>query len=167
MRLIQIAWTLVLIAAAAVAAGLLHRAGETRLAGAAVAIDGDSLRLAGRELRLHGIDAPELRQTCRSGGEERPCGRDARTALTALLARGPIVCVLSGHDRFGRDLAACRVGETDVNATLVRDGQAVALGAYVGEEAAARAGRRGIWATEFQRPADWRRAHPRAPDVPL
>jgi len=30
-------------------------------------IDGDSLRTGSEEIRLVGIDAPELRQTCRDG----------------------------------------------------------------------------------------------------
>lgn len=41
---------------------LQYRLGSGRdLAGAAEAIDGDSIRLLGEELRLDGIDAPEYR----------------------------------------------------------------------------------------------------------
>ena len=46
------------------------------------AIDGDSLRKAGQEYRLHGIDAPELHQECSDGdGHPYPCGRLARDEL--------------------------------------------------------------------------------------
>ena len=34
------------------------------------AIDGDSLTVDGKEVRLHGIDAPEFNQTCKKGGQD-------------------------------------------------------------------------------------------------
>jgi endonuclease YncB( thermonuclease family) len=132
-----------------------------RVTGSAEAIDGDSLRLAGREIRLEGIDAPEYRQTCRKDGVETPCGRIARDRLVALLREGPLTCTIDGHDRFGRDLGVCRAGEIEINAALVREGAAVAFGRYEAEEAEARAAGRGVWATQFQRPSEWRAEHPR------
>jgi endonuclease YncB( thermonuclease family) len=42
---------------------------------------------------------------------------------------------------------------------MVEEGFAVAFGAYQIEEAAARSARRGIWASEFERPQEWRRRH--------
>ena len=36
--------------------------------GPARAIDGDTVEVAGERIRLHGIDAPESRQTCRRDG---------------------------------------------------------------------------------------------------
>jgi endonuclease YncB( thermonuclease family) len=40
---------------------------------------------------------------------------------------------------------------------MVAEGLAVAFGAYKSEEAQARSARRGLWASEFERPQDWRR----------
>ncbi len=102
---------------------LQYRLGPARsLVGIARAIDGDSLRLAGEELRLQGLDAPESRQTCTDpGGRTVECGRVARRALEALLARGVVTCEIGRVDRYGRGLAQCRQGETDINATLVRE----------------------------------------------
>lgn len=136
-----------------------YRLGPARmLAGHAVAIDGDSLRVAGEELRLEGIDAPEYRQTCRrQDGGEVPCGRAARDALARMLVQADPRCTVGRVDRYGRGLARCMIGALDVNATMVRDGHAVAYGDYSREEAQARAARRGIWAHDFDRPADWRR----------
>jgi endonuclease YncB( thermonuclease family) len=132
------------------------------LTGHAQAIDGDSLRLLGEELRLEGIDAPEYRQSC-TGPDGKPlaCGRAAHRALQALLARGPARCEIGKVDRYGRGLARCRQGETDINATLVREGHAVSYGAYRAEEDEARAAGRGLWATRFERPEAWRRSHSR------
>jgi endonuclease YncB( thermonuclease family) len=133
------------------------------LTGPVDVIDGDSLRVDGVELRLEGIDAPEYRQTCRRGDRAEPCGRQARDALVALVGHARPICAVASHDRFGRGLARCRVGDLDVNRAMVERGQAVAFGDYEAEEAAARAAGRGIWATRFERPADWRAGHPREP----
>ena len=43
-------------------------AAAQQVSGPAAVIDGDSLRVAGVEVRLHGVDAPEGRQTCERGG---------------------------------------------------------------------------------------------------
>jgi endonuclease YncB( thermonuclease family) len=46
------------------------------LEGRAEIVDGDTLRIDGRTVRLQGIDAPETRQTCTDrSGQEWPCGR--------------------------------------------------------------------------------------------
>jgi endonuclease YncB( thermonuclease family) len=142
---------------------LHHRLGPAReIAGMAYAIDGDSLRLLGEELRLEGIDAPELRQTCEDGqGRRVGCGQEARRALWRLVERGPVTCAISGADRYGRGLATCRQGETLINAEMVRAGHAVGYGGYGAEEAQARAAGRGLWALRFERPEAWRRAQGR------
>lgn len=143
------------------AASLRHLQGKD-VNGPATAIDGDSLRIFDREIRLKGIDTPEYRQTCSAGDkQEIACGREARKALAELLARGNAKCRVSGQDRFNRDLAVCTVGDQDVNAAMVRAGMAVAFGDYESEEREARQARRGIWATTFERPSEWRAKHPR------
>lgn len=148
---------------AVVGAVLQYRLGPAKsLVGAAEAIDGDSLRLAGEELRLDGIDAPEYRQTCRDkGGRDVACGRQARRALAGMLALGNVTCTVSRADRYGRGLARCRQGEADINAAMVRNGQALAYGDYRAQEEEARAAGRGLWALSFQRPSEWRQSHPR------
>ena len=142
---------------------LQYRLGPARnLVGGAQAIDGDSLRLNGEELRLEGLDAPEYRQSCTDKtGRQVACGRDARRALAAILARGAVSCDISKLDRYGRGLARCRQGDSDINATLVRQGHAVAYGDYRSEEEEAKAAGRGVWAFSFERPETWRRQHPR------
>ena len=131
------------------------------ITGAAEAVDGDSVRLNSEDLRLQGIDAPELFQTCRVSGRETPCGREARAALRKLLASGLATCIGNERDRYGRLLVVCRVRGIDVNAAMVRDGQAVSFGGYQAEEAEAKAAYRGLWAGEFEQPRDWRARNPR------
>ena len=46
------------------------------------AIDGDTLRSPNAEVRIYGVDAPELDQTCTDqNGKEWTCGRDAQAKL--------------------------------------------------------------------------------------
>lgn len=147
------------LALALVILALLGRVREESITGTAHVIDGDSLVVNGREMRLKGLDAPESRQTCRVAGKDMPCGREASFALRRWLQRGPVTCIGHETDRYGRLLVACRVAGQDVGADLVRNGHAVDAGAYAREEAFARGDGRGIWAGEFERPEDWRRRH--------
>ncbi len=47
------------------------------VAAVASVIDGDTIEVHGRRVRLHGIDAPESRQLCRLDGNPWQCGKDA------------------------------------------------------------------------------------------
>ena len=132
------------------------------LAGTASVIDGDTLEVRGRRIRLHGIDAPESRQRCEDGTRQSyRCGQRAALALADRIGRAPVTCETRDTDRYGRLIAVCYQGTTDLNAWLVTGGHAVAYRRYstdyVGEERLARAARRGLWAGRFVMPWDWRR----------
>jgi endonuclease YncB( thermonuclease family) len=159
-------WVVAGIAACA-AIGLAIGAWEERvvenLVGFASIVDGDTIRIRGQRIRLVGIDAPELHQTCRdASGRDWSCGRAARERLAALAASSTVTCSPNGHDRYGRILAVCSssVGD-DLGGKLVREGFAVAYGDYRLAELSARLGARGLWAGTFERPQQWRKAHKR------
>jgi endonuclease YncB( thermonuclease family) len=129
--------------------------------GRASVIDGDTIDIGGRRIRLHGIDAPETGQTCRDpGGRSWPCGRSATRALEDLVDRRTVACDQRDIDRYGRIVARCRVGTIDINQRLVADGLAMAYRRYscdyVADEEAARLARRGMWDGTFEPPWDWR-----------
>lgn len=146
-----------IIAFAVLVAVTLNRRPDQFATGAARALDGDSLVIDGRAMRLRGIDAPEYRQTCEIDGKSQPCGRQAAQALRRALGRGPATCVGNELDRYDRLLVVCRVLGQDIGAELVRAGFAVDYGGYPAEEAEAKKAGRGIWAGEFERPEAWRR----------
>lgn len=129
-------------------------------------IDGDSLRVGGRIVRLQGIDAPEYRQSCRDGaGAEWPCGREASAALERLTQTSGLTCESHEEDQYRRAVARCRnVAGEDLASALLSGGWAVvlpryALPGYEQAEEEARTTGRGIWRGEFEHPADWRAAH--------
>jgi len=129
-------------------------AGAAILTGRASVIDGDTLEIKGRRIRLHGIDAPESGQTCYRNGRAWDCGHAASQALKRFIDGRTVTCTELDVDRFGRSVARCTVGGEDINAWLVRNGWAVAYRrfseVYVREEAEARAARRGIWDSRFE-----------------
>lgn len=136
------------------------------ITGSASAVDGDSLEMTGFDIRLLGIDAPEAIQTCKRNGEDWACGQDAKVMLSALVEGKVLNCRQHGSDAYGRVVASCKAGRTDVAEALVRAGLAVALpkfsDAYVHVEAQAKARNVGIWASEFEMPADFRAANANA-----
>lgn len=137
-----------------------------------VSIDGDTLRVGdGSEYRIFGIDAPELRQTCKeANGKSWACGRAAKARLTTLIKGGNVNCTVHDKDRFGRAVAVCSAeGVPDLGETMVRQGYAIDLGGAAGNpyheaEVEAQNAQRGIWRGSFERPSDWRLAHPRESD---
>ncbi|OCP10230.1 exopolysaccharide biosynthesis protein [Ensifer sp. LC13] len=143
-----------------------ERAATGEVSGLATASDGDSLRIDGKRVRIEGIDAPELAQTCQREGIAWQCGRQARDRLRALLSAGDIKCRFFGRDRYGRDLGACEAGGRDVGREMVLAGYAVSYGRYEAEEARAEKEKRGIWAGEFVAPQEWRRTNGQPDEAP-
>lgn len=139
-------------------------AGGPVLTGRAAVIDGDTIEVRGRRIRLHGIDAPEKDQRCHRNGRPWDCGREATAALDRLIGGRTVACTELDVDRYGRSVAQCILNGQDVNAWMVRNGWAVAYrrfsDAYVDAEAEARAARRGIWASRFEMPDGLRHPGP-------
>ena len=123
--------------------------------------DGDTLSIDGQRIRLHGIDAPERQQPCYRDGKLWRCGKAAASALAGKIDRRPVTCEERDRDRYGRIVAVCYVGDEDLNAWMVLQGLAVAYRRYsldyVDQETDAQLARRGVWATRFVLPWEWRR----------
>jgi endonuclease YncB( thermonuclease family) len=136
--------------------------------GNAQAKDGDSLVINDIEVRLYGIDAPELNQSCGSNAGEYPCGREAKDALRGLLRNKIINCKSLETDRYGRAVSICWDGKLEINSEMVRQGWAIAYfrhaTAYAKAQKEARATKRGIWRGRFEMPENYR-AHHRPADI--
>ncbi len=125
-------------------------------------IDGDTIEIAGERIRLHGIDAPETKQTCKDDdGKEWRCGQDATFALANMIGNHWITCKGDERGKYGRLIAVCYAGPHDLNAKMVRQGWALAYRRYSKEyvpwEDDARLHKRGLWRGEFVPPWEWRR----------
>jgi endonuclease YncB( thermonuclease family) len=127
-------------------------------------VDGDTLALGELRFRLHGIDAPELRQECREGERQVPCGEMARQQLERLLRGAPrLSCDLMERDHYGRSVARCtRSDGVEVNRAMVRQGWALPYLAYGGRIYAAdlrraRGDRLGLHHMSYEVPAAYRR----------
>ncbi len=142
------------------------------VSGPACGTDGDTLVVNGKRqrtrcvggtrVRLFGIDAPELKQTCKHPGRgDFLCGLAAATFLLEHVRGGTVECRGNSEDRYGRLIAICFVGGKDLNAMMVGEGWALAYrdysDKYVPQENAAREASKGIWAMEFVPPWEWRR----------
>ena len=135
---------------------------HAQVAGYATVTDGDTLTVDGQRVRLFGINAPESRQVCAgAAGRRWRCGQSATAALAKRVGGRLVVCTERDRDRYGRVVAVCRAGGEDLNAWMVSQGLALAYRrysmAYVGQERAAKAARRGLWRGEFVAPWYWRK----------
>jgi len=129
--------------------------------GPATITDGDTIRVGDTRIRLDGIDAPETAQMCNAArGGTWPCGIEATRALRYAIAGHDVSCQPVTLDRYGRTVARCFVGTTDIQAHMVRQGLAWAFvkysSDYVPEETEARAAHRGIWQADTQKAWDYR-----------
>lgn len=80
-------------------------------------IDGDTIVISGRHIRLAGIDAPEL---------NHPYGRNAKWALVGLCKGRSIRAVLDGGDSYDRLVATCHLPDgRDLSEAMVRLGLAL------------------------------------------
>jgi endonuclease YncB( thermonuclease family) len=132
------------------------------VSGRAKIIDGDTLEINGIRIRLEGIDAPEMAQTCqRRDGSDWRCGQAAARALENLIDDQPVVCSEQGTDIYSRVLGVCLANGRDLNQSMVTSGLAWAFikysTRYSSEEGDARRALKGVWQGTAQPPWDFRR----------
>lgn len=131
------------------------------VSGTPLIVDGDTLWIDSAKIRLHGIDAPEMKQKCHRNGTSYLCGQSSTEALRSLIGENLIRCQGSAKDRYGRLIAVCYAGDHNLNMELVRQGWALAYRRYskdfVEVEEEAQQAKRGMWAGEFRAPWEWRR----------
>lgn len=129
--------------------------------GRATVVDGDTLVMnTGERIRLFGVDAFEARQNCIETQATVRCGQQAAMALDRLVAGRPIECEVQDRDRYQRLVAICWAGDVELNASLVRQGYALAFKRYSTRYAAAerlaRETKAGVWAYGAAVTEPWR-----------
>ena len=137
------------------------RAETHEIHGKAQVLSGDTLVVHSQRIRLFGIDAPELGQTCRWPNKTIDCGRISTTGLLDLIAPVAVTCGRKSMRPDGTWIGTCKAEGFDVGANMVHTGWAVASpddpAGYGKIEAKAKAGRRGLWRGTFEMPWVWRK----------
>ncbi|NJM55344.1 MAG: thermonuclease family protein, partial [Verrucomicrobiae bacterium] len=139
-------------------AGLI--ASGSTIEGRAAAVSGVRLKVAGKDVQLSGIEAPEPGQTC----GQRSCAAQAKAALQKLVQGKRATCAITGTVSNGGDgevpSATCTIDGADIAAQLVRGGNVFAtsglFASYASQEREARNGKLGLWRAGADRPAEYR-----------
>ena len=131
-----------------------------RIVGKAKVLDGDTIEISGRRIRLFGIDAPENGQTCTIKRKPFRCDQAATSALADKIGAHVVECEPKDLDIYSRIVSVCFVEGEDINAWMVAKGWALAYRQYsrdyVSQEERASKAKLGMWQGEFELPWDWR-----------
>ena len=89
-------------------------------------LDGDTIECGEERIRLYGIDAPELPGHCRRGRKCAPGDPIASTEnMRRLTNDATVSCLKIDIDMYGRMVARCSVGETDLSCAQLDGGYAI------------------------------------------
>ena len=136
-------------------------------------IDGDTVHINTKKIRLEGIDAPEIKQQCKKPflkisaiigfefNKNYSCGVIDNKKLIDRINSSKIKCISASKDRYKRYLATCYKDRINLNKWMVRNGNAIAYKKYskdyVRDEAYAKENKLGIWEGSFIKPEKWRK----------
>ncbi len=138
--------------------------------GYAKIIDGDTIKINSKKIRLYGIDAPEKKQTCKKSylkignfffNKNYLCGHVSTNMLTKKINNQIIKCKIKDVDRYNRFIGECYKRNENLNSWLVSHGYAVAYRKYskkyISDEINAKNNKLGIWQGKFEMPWNFRR----------
>ena len=140
------------------------------ISGIAKVVDGDTIKVEKKKIRLFGIDAPEKKQQCQKPwlsiffltlNKNYQCGEISTNKLKIKINNKFIICKSSNKDRYNRFIAECFKDKTNINRWMVSSGYAVAYRKYskkfVSHENLAKKEKLGLWAGKFEMPWEWRK----------
>lgn len=133
-------------------------------------VSGDTLTLGNQIVKLYGVAAPDISQTCAdSSGRGYRCGQQSVSWLSGWLADNTIKCHILAKDDRGVLIGVCMLGPYDIGAALINSGWAVAdirqTQIYLPYQNQALSNRRGLWQGEFYMPWDWQKIQNRKANV--
>ena len=141
-----------------------------KITGFAKVIDGDTIKINSKKIRLYGIDAPEKKQKCKkiyltisfmSFTKDYMCGEVSTQKLIKKINKQKLNCNILDVDRYKRLIGECFKRNINLNSWMVSNGYAVAYRKYskkyVSDEINAKNNKLGIWQGKFEMPWDYRR----------
>ncbi len=141
-----------------------------KISGFAKVVDGDTIKINSKKIRLYGIDAPEKKQKCKktyltisfmSFTKDYMCGEVSTQKLIKKINKQKLNCNILDVDRYKRLIGECFKRNINLNSWMVSNGYAVAYRKYskkyVSDEINAKNNKLGIWQGKFEMPWDFRR----------
>ena len=141
-----------------------------KISGFAKVVDGDTIKINSKKIRLYGIDAPEKKQKCKktyltisfmSFTKDYMCGEVSTQKLIKKINKQKLNCNILDVDRYKRLIGECFKKNINLNSWMVSNGYAVAYRKYsrkyVTDEINAKKNKLGIWQGKFEMPWDYRR----------
>ena len=141
-----------------------------KITGFAKVVDGDTIKINSKKIRLYGIDAPEKKQKCKkiyltisfmSFTKDYMCGEVSTQKLIKKINKQKLNCNILDVDRYKRLIGECFKRNINLNSWMVSNGFAVAYRKYskkyVSDEINAKNNKLGIWQGKFEMPWDFRR----------
>ena len=141
-----------------------------KISGFAKVVDGDTIKINSKKIRLYGIDAPEKKQKCKktyltisfmSFTKDYMCGEVSTQKLIKKINKQKLNCDILDVDRYKRLIGECFKRNINLNSWMVSNGYAVAYRKYskkyVSDEINAKNNKLGIWQGKFEMPWDYRR----------
>ena len=153
---------------------ILFQSYEKTIYGKPKIIDGDTVHINNKKIRLHAIDAPEINQTCSKDKFIWNCGIESKNFLKKIIDEDKIMCKSNGVDKYKRYIGICYKWENnflwrksneviDLNREMVLKGWAIAYRYYsldyIKEEEIAKNNRDGIWIGKFEEPYLFRKSN--------
>ena len=141
-----------------------------KISGFAKVVDGDTIKINSKKIRLYGIDAPEKKQKCKktyltisfmSFTKDYMCGEVSTEKLIKKINKQKLNCNILDVDRYKRLIGECFKRNINLNSWMVSNGYAVAYRKYskkyVSDEINAKNNKLGIWQGKFEMPWNFRR----------
>ena len=141
-----------------------------KISGFAKVVDGDTIKINSKKIRLYGIDAPEKKQKCKkiyltisfmSFTKDYMCGEVSTQKLIKKINKQKLNCNILDVDRYKRLIGECFKRNINLNSWMVSNGFAVAYRKYskkyVSDEINAKNNKLGIWQGKFEMPWDYRK----------
>ena len=133
------------------------------------AVSGSYLNIAGEPAQLYGIDAPSVKQSCKTRfGSKYDCGILAKEELNKIVGNNELSCENRGRNHRGEKVVTCIANGEDIAELMVASGWAVAdrsmTNDYVEKEKYAHDKKIGLWAGKFEAPWTWRAKHQKPSD---
>ena len=151
----------------------MHKLNGAEINGTPKIIDGDTIHINNKKIRLEGIDAPEIKQQCKKTflkisaiigyqfNKNYSCGIMVKKKLVEKINNSKVKCIATSKDRYKRFIATCYKDNINLNKWMVRNGYAVAYKRYskdyVRDEEYAKENKLGVWEGSFTMPEKWRK----------